>query len=153
MARCPQCGAHNRSGNKFCEDCGATLKFDRRTDDGTVVIIDSGDSADGSMDAPLYNPGKYGARGAYVGGGLNGSSSYLGSSAGVFFASLASMIFCYGFASPVTLVFSIINLNRAKKSGEPVPKLARVAVVLSAIGIAETVLATLFIFARTALRK
>ena len=154
MIKCPQCGTKNRDNSRYCEDCGATLKYDkpvqfaRDNDDGTVVLVDS---ESGSVDAPIIDPSgvslnsgsaAYSQRIPYeqegTVGGTRQQSHVLSIIA--FVMSLVSLMTCFGFVSIVPLIFGITALRKDRNPDGSANKLAIVAVILSSVGLAISIL-------------
>lgn len=150
MIKCPQCGTKNRDDSRYCEDCGATLKFDRPAqfmrdeDDGTVVLVDH---ESGSVEAPVIRPSRVSLNSgssAYsqripseqrgtVGSGTAPRPTF-GLSKVAFVFSILSFSMCIGLSSFFPFILGMIALKRDRNPDGSVNRLALVAVILSAIG-------------------
>ena len=141
MIRCTQCGTKNKDDSRYCEDCGATLKYDkpvqmydRDEDDGSVVLVDH---ESGGVEVPVIRPSRTGVRtipSVQYGTGGNTKQGAQGLAVVAFVMSLVALVMCYGFLSFVPFILGIVAMTKYRNEDGSVNRMALIAVILSSVG-------------------
>ena len=147
MVKCPQCGTKNSDSSRYCEDCGATLKFDRPVqqfdrddDDGTVVLIDH---ESGGVEVPVIRPSRVNINSgssAYSQRGMQAPRPAPAGNSNPVLAivslvlSILSIGLCMGMTSFVSFGIALFALLKFRNDDGSINKIALAAVIVSAAG-------------------